>query len=271
MSVIDEFSTANSYEILNETDKTSLIKIDYNSLIQHVKHWSYNREVIDTVVDNLYDSINNDNNIIWVLTAIKEKTTNELYLIDGQHRYEAIKRKITEDINFTIEKFLYINIYYIDDINEDDEYIIDLITKINNTAPFNIPDFPSRRNIKIINKMIKDPIFKKGISTNDKTNSSKQPNIHRKTLHSIFNELNAYIKDIDEDIIIDNLKKINKYIGLKGFKEIYSKEEQTKKVNINAWEKANEIKFYLGFKNSNYNIDYIIKNINNPDKFNNNE
>ena len=115
--------------------------------------------------------------------------------------------------------------------------------------------------------MLKDPIFKKSISTNDKTNSSNQPNIHRKTLHSKFNELNDYIKDIDEDIIIDNLKKINKYIGLKGFKEIYSKEEQSKKVNINAWEKANEIKFYLGFKNSNYNIDYIIKNINNLNYF----
>jgi hypothetical protein len=263
----DEYSNANSYETLNETDTTALIKIDYNSLIQHVNHWSYNRELIDSVVDNLYDSININNNIIWVLTAVKERTTNELYLIDGQHRFEAIKRKMTEDIDFRINKFLYINIYYVNNFNDDDEYIIDLITKINNTAPFNIPDFPSRRNIKIINKMIKDPIFKKGISTNDKTNSSKQPNIHRKTLHSKFNELNNYIKEIDEDIIIENLKKINKYIGLKGFKEIYSKEEQTKQININAWEKANEIKFYLGFKNSKYSIDIIIKNINNLNYF----
>lgn len=264
----EEFLNANNYETLNETDKTTLIKIDYNSLIQHVKHWSYNREVIESVVDNLYHSITDDNNIIWVLTAVKERSSNELYLIDGQHRYEAIKRKITEDIDFKIEKFLYINIYNVNNINDDDEYIIDLITKINNTAPFNIPDFPSRRNINIINKMIKDPIFKKGISTNDKTNSSNQPNIHRKTLHSKFNELNIYIRDLDEDIIIENLKKINKYIGLKGFKDIYSKEEQLKQVNKNAWEKANEIKFYLGFKNSNYNIDYIIKNINNPHIFN---
>jgi hypothetical protein len=157
-----EYSNANNYELLNETDKTALIKIDYNTLIQFVKHWSYNREVINSVIDDLYNSITNDNNITWVLTAIKEKTNDNLYLIDGQHRYEAIKRKLLEDIDFRIEKFLYINIYYVDNINEDEEYIVDLITKINNTAPFRIPDFPSNRNIKLINKMIKDPIFKKG-------------------------------------------------------------------------------------------------------------
>ena len=133
----DEYSNANSYETLNETDNTSLIKIDYNSLIQHVNQWSYNRKLIDSVVDNLYDSINNNSTIIWVLTAVKERTTNELYLIDGQHRFEAIKRKMTEDIDFRINKFLYINIYYVNNINDDDEYIIDLITKITPTEKKN--------------------------------------------------------------------------------------------------------------------------------------
>lgn len=262
-----EYSPANNYEILNENDKSALIKIDYNSLIQYVKHWVYNREIITSVVDKLYESINEDNNIIWILTAVKERNNEELYLIDGQHRFEAIKKKLTEDIDFKIDKFLYINIYYIDDINEDDEYIIDLITKINNTAPFNMPDFPSKRIIRLINKMIKDPIFRKGITINDKTNTSKQPNIHRKTLHSKFNEYINHINDISDEIIIENLKKINKYISLKNFKDIYSKEEQLKQVNKNAWDKANDIKFYLGFKNSKYSIDNIISNINNPNYF----
>ena len=219
-----EYSSANNYLILNETDKSSLIKIDYNSLIQFVKHWSYNREVINTVVDKLYDSITEDNNIIWVLTAVKERSKEELYLIDGQHRYEAIKRKLIEDIDFTIEKFLYINVYNVDNIEEEDEYIIDLITKINNTAPFNIPDFPSRRNIKLINKLIKEPIFKKGISIDTTTNSANQPRIHRKILHSKLNQYNNYIKDIEDEIIIENLKLINKYIGLKSFNNIYIKD-----------------------------------------------
>ena len=104
-----EYSPANNYEILNENDKSALIKIDYNSLIQYVKHWVYNREIITSVVDKLYESINEDNNIIWILTAVKERNNEELYLIDGQHRFEAIKKKLTEDIDFKIDKFLYIH------------------------------------------------------------------------------------------------------------------------------------------------------------------
>ena len=263
-----EYLPANNYHILNESDKSSLIKIDYNSLIQFVKNWSYNREVINTVVDNLYESITDDNNIIWVLTAVKERANEELYLIDGQHRYEAIKRKLIEDIDFKIDKYLYINVYYVDNIDTDDEYIIDLITKINNTAPFNIPDFPSRRIIRLINKMIKDPILKKGISIDNKTITSHQPKIHRKTLHSKLNELNIYIKDIEDEVIIENFKLINRYIGLKSFNDIYKNEEQQKQSNKNAWEKANSIKFYLGLKYTIYIIDNIIKNITNPEYFN---
>ena len=106
-----EYSSANNYLILNENDKSSLIKIDYNSLIQYVKHWSYNREVINTVVDKLYDSINDDNNIIWVLTAVKERTNEELYLIDGQHRYEAIKRKL--NLSFVANSYIFNNCSFV--------------------------------------------------------------------------------------------------------------------------------------------------------------
>ena len=115
--------------------------------------------------------------------------------------------------------------------------------------------------------MIKESIFKKGISIDSSKNSANQPRIHRKTLHSKFNEFNNYIKDIEDEVIIENLKLINKYIGLKSFNTIYINDEQKKQPNKNAWEKANIIKFYLGLKNSIYTIDNIIKNINNPDYF----
>ena len=41
------------------------------------------------------------------------------------------------------------------------------------------------------------------------------------------------------------------------------------RANKNAWEKAKELKFYIGFRNCNskFLIDNIIKNIKNPDIF----
>jgi hypothetical protein len=245
--------------------------MDYRTLNQSVGSWSYNREIKPEIVEKLYDNIqDNSNNIIWILTAIKERLSNTIYLIDGQHRYEAIKKLLQNDFDFNEERYVFIQVYLIDNIEEDDEYIIDLFIKINNHAPFNIPDFPSKQNIKIIKKIIKDKILKNGIITNEKTKTAHQPRIHRKTLHIILNQYNSYIKDINDDIIIQNLKTINNYISLKNYKEIFDcHEEAEKQSNKKAWEKSKELKFYIGLKNCNekYLIDNIIKNINNPEIF----
>jgi hypothetical protein len=254
-----------------ENETSMVIKMDFRTLNQSVATWGYNREIIPSVVDNLYGNIkDNTNHIVWVLTAVKENHQSQLYLIDGQHRYEAIKKLMVTDIDFTEERYVYIVIYKINSIEEDDEYIIDLFTKINNHAPFNVPDFPSRRNIKIIKTIIKDKILKNGISTNDKTNSCHQPRLHKKTLHAKFNTFNNFIKDMTEEQIIQNLKIINNYIGLKSYLDVYtSKEDSEKLANKNAWEKAKELKFYLGFRNCNekYTFDNIMININNPELF----
>ena len=271
MTETTEYHFAENYMTLSENETSMVIKMDFRTLNQSVATWAYNREIIPSVVDNLYGNIkDNTNHIVWVLTAVKENHQSQLYLIDGQHRYEAIKKLMVTDIDFTEERHVYITIYKINSIEEDDEYIIDLFTKINNHAPFNVPDFPSRRNIKIIKTIIKDKILKNGISTNDKTNSCHQPRLHKKTLHAKFNTFNNFIKDMTEEQIIQNLKIINNYIGLKSYLDVYtSKDESEKQPNKNAWEKAKELKFYLGFRNCNekYTFDNIMININNPELF----
>ena len=146
-----EYYNADNYITLSENENSMMIKMDCRSLIQSIGSWSYNREIKPEVVDQLYSNIiDNSNNIIWILTAVKERSSNTIYLIDGQHRYEAIKKLLLNDLDFKEDRFVYIQVYLIDSIQEDDEYIIDLFIKINNHAPFNIPDFPSRQNIKII-------------------------------------------------------------------------------------------------------------------------
>jgi hypothetical protein len=271
MTETTEYHFAENYMTLSENETSMVIKMDFRTLNQTIAYWSYNRELISNVVDNYYDIVkDNTNPIVWVLTAVKAKEQSQLYLIDGQHRYEAIKKLMVSDIEFNEERFVYIVVYKINSIEEEDEYIIDLFTKINNHAPFNIPDLPSTRNIKIIKTIIKDKILKNGISTNDRTNSCHQPRIHKKTLHAKFNTFNNYIKDMTEEQIIHNLKIINNYIGLKSYLDVYtSKEDSEKQANKNAWEKAKELKFYLGFRNCNekYTFDNIMININNPELF----
>lgn len=142
--------------------------------------------------------------------------------------------------------------------------------KLNNHSPLYLHDFPSIQNINIIKKIIKDKILKNGISINEKTNTSHQPRIHKKLLHTKFNQYNRFIKDLNDEIIIQNLKIINAYISLKRYEQIFdNKDEALKQTNKKAWEKAKELKFYLGFRNCNerFIIDNIIKNIRNPENF----
>jgi hypothetical protein len=266
-----EYYNADNYITLSENEKSMIIKIDYKSLCESIGSWSYNREINSEVVDRLYENIKDpSNNITWILTAVKEKITNMIYLIDGQHRYEAIKKLIENNVHYNQDKFLYIQVYLIDSIIDNDEYIIDLFIKLNNHSPLYMHDFPSIQNIKIIKKIIKDRILKNGISIDERRQTAHQPKIHKKTLHAKFNQYNRFIRDINDEIIIQNLKIINSYISFKKYEQIFNNQDEAlKPFNKNAWEKAKELNFYLGFKNCNqkYLIDNIIKNIKNPEIF----
>lgn len=251
------------YDKIDENENSSLYKIDFRTLIVNVGHWSYNRPLKLDIINNLYENINN-NNISWVLSAVKEKESDIIYLIDGQHRLEAIKKIIDEDIDMKINKYLYVNIYSVDNIDEDFEYIKELFIKINSNSPLENFQFPSTFTAKLIKEIIKDPVLSKGISTNPKTHSAHQPMIHKKTLNEILNISYSIIKDIDINLIITNLKFANNRLSIMPFDEIYlncSKSDNEK--NRHNWNKAKELGFFLGLKDCNikYRLINIINNI----------
>lgn len=264
-SDIENYLQSNDYIILDETDTSLFIKIDCRILIQKVSQWSYNRPIIDTVINELYDSINPDNSIIWTLTAIKERNNDNLYLIDGQHRFEAIKKKLNEDFEMKINKYCYVMIYLINDQKLEVKYIIDLFKKINNNTPLITTDYPDSSIINIIeNAILIDPILKNGIRINDKTLTAHQPYIHKKTLHEFLSKNKTFIEDMNIQDFIQNLKFINNKISLLSIDMVYYKPTD---INKNHWKKANDIKFFIGLKNCHmkYRIDNLLKNIKLPD------
>ena len=262
-----EYEESNNYIIIDENyDKSILIKMDYRTLIKShcVKQWAYNRQLSDNVINELYESITTNNNIKWTLTAFKERDSENLYLIDGQHRYEAIKRKINEDIDMQYINNIYIIIYLIDNKELEVNYIIDLFNKINKNTPLNNIDYPDNTIINMVEKIIKDPILKNGIKKNGRHHSSHQPFIHKKTINELLQNNKEYIIDMNIDDIIRNLKIINNRLSLMSFDEIYTKKSD---INYKNWCKANKIQFVLGLRDckNNYKIENIIKNIRNPE------
>jgi hypothetical protein len=259
------FDSSDTIKILDDNEHSMLIKIDYVSLIRYIKHWSFNRQINDDFVNELYESIVENNKIIWTLTAIKERSNNNLYLIDGQHRFEAIKKRMSEDSNLQFNNNLYIKIYLVDNKERDSQYIIDLFNKINKNTPLGENDYPDNSIINIIQKMINDPVLIRGIKTDEKRHTAHQPHIHKKTLNDIFQKNKDIIKTIDADTIINNLKIINNRLRLKPFEDIYLNDNIT---NRNKWESAKKIEFFLGLKEckSTYRIENIIRNIKTPEE-----
>lgn len=257
---------ANNYHLYNKIDENEnscLYKIDFRTLISNIGHWSYNRPLKKEIINIFYENITK-NNISWILSAIKEKDKDNIYLIDGQHRLEAIKKIIQEDDGMKINKYVYVNIYYVDNIDEDFDYINELFIKINSNTPLEKIDFPSSFTAKLIKEIIKDPVLSKGISTNPKTHSAHQPYIHKKTLNEILNISHSIIKDIDINIIINNLKFANNRLSIMSFDKIYFNANKTES-DKNNWNKAKEIGFFFGLKNCNlkYKLINIINNIKN--------
>lgn len=250
------------YEKIDENENSCLYKIDFRTLIINIGHWSYNRPLKKEIINNLYENIKN-NNISWILSAVKQNDNDNIYLIDGQHRLEAIKKIIDEDIEMKINKYVYVNIYNVDNIDDDFEYIKELFLKINSNSPLENIDFPSSFSAKLIKEIIKDPVLSKGISTNPKTHRANQPFIHKKTLNEILNISHSIIKDIDINVIITNLKFANNRLSIMPFEEIYFKTDKTDS-DKNNWNKAKELGFFFGLKNCNlkYKLINIINNIN---------
>jgi hypothetical protein len=126
------YNSEKDNSILSENEKSMMIKMDYRSLNQNVETWDYNREIKPEIVDKLFENIKDKSNyIIWTLTAVKERKSNTLYLIDGQHRHEAIKKFMQNDIDFKEDKFVFIQVYLVDSIEEEDDYIRDLFITMN--------------------------------------------------------------------------------------------------------------------------------------------
>lgn len=123
---------------------------------------------------------------------------------------------------------------------------------------------PVIRITKIVETIVIDPILKKGIETSPKHQKANQPRFHQKQLKMhliVFDE----IENMEAPEIIHNLKIMNTKLSTMTFAEIFTNHQTLP--NENAYNKAKELNFYLGFTGSfNYNPIKWIKQIKTPHK-----
>jgi len=244
------------YEILyNKNENVRLIKMNYRCLIQYTQNWIYNRSLNLEKVNELYQEIkqNSSSKIGWTLHAFFNKSNEDIMILDGQHRREAIKKFIElDDPDFTNNDDIILWIYDIQCEETNEENIIDLFKRLNNNEPFDFRQLPSKRKIHLSN-LIKNE-FKSAVRMNGNTIEARSPYISKKQIKNICDIiLNKYPELSNEEILI-KIKEMNKKISIMAtidnVEELFQKKLNKKEKEI--IEECFELKFYLNIKNSIY-------------------
>lgn len=243
--------------IYTKNENIRLIKVNYRWLIHYTQNWIYNRSLSSEKVNELYEEIKtNSNKICWTLHAFFNKSNNDVIILDGQHRREAIKKYLElNDLDMSNEDDILIWLYDIEDEETNELEIIDLFIKLNNNEPINPKNLPSKRKINLFNLIINESCFKKAIRTSETTIEARSPYISKKQVKNIIDLIiNKYPLFTNEELLI-KMKEMNKKIS--NMATIENIEEQLFKRKLNKKEKeiideCFEIKFYLNIKNSIY-------------------
>ena len=259
----------NNFEIIyTKNDNLRLIKMNYRQLIQYTQSWIYNRSLSLEKVNDLYDEISkNSANISWTLYAFYDNSKNEIKLLDGQHRREAIIKYLElNDLNMSNNDDIFIWLYYIENEEINEEEIIELFIKLNKNEPIDFSQIPSKRKMNLFKLIKNEPLFKKAIRQNPNTMVAYSPYISQKQIKNIIDIiLNKYPLLSNEDIL-QKMKEMNNKISIMA--RIDNVEEQlfNKKMTKNdkeIIEECFEIKFYLNIKKSIYDnfkwIDELIQ------------
>lgn len=251
-------------------DGSCIVKLTARELIYYVSIWCFNREIVEERVEELYENHlitkkKSTINPLWMFHLIyddKSDPNYKLFMLDGQHRREVIRRILEDDIDMKFQQEYYCIVYFIDlceTVNK--KKAIELFKKINNNKQFNKEDLPDDFVTDLLNMMMFDNVLKHGIKKSEKNESAQEPCIHVKQLNALFNANIDKIRHMTHDDILLNLKKINNKLSLKEYKSLFSNRSQ-KKEEINK--KAKDKNFYLNLKSSKYPPSKWIIFINNP-------
>jgi len=206
--------------------------IAYNPQVPHIQRLCDDTKVDDIVVYQSHRLKQNGAcNFLGVINIHFCKETGELYIIDGQHRYEAVKRICREVCNFPVA----IEVVVVDTLDEVKENY-KILNK--NTT---LPDFP-----ETIDKAIPETValfFKEKYPTIwSKSSRARRPHIFFDFFQEALGVLTEYL-EITTSVELQRLvEEYNMKLG-KWNPEQYP---DSKSVNANILGKCKETGMYLG-------------------------
>lgn len=262
--------------ILDKKDEnTFMIHMTFQEVSAYTSSWCFNRKINEEKVDELLTSLNTSYPIPFILHAVyDEKHTNpmaKILILDGQHRVEAIRKKLATDITGECDYKVWICIYKIDyaeTINTN--AVLDKFKRINNNRVFSDDELPDTFVMDLVNTLCEVALFKnnKVIGMNVNANTCHSPCIHKKELNALFNENKELIRGSNKTIteLVKNILIINNRLSVQTFEQLYPSKYRNSEVEKEKYKKAVSRKFFLNLKNSQFAPNTWIKFINKPEE-----
>ena len=220
MNNTDEFyecETMTSFDIYDSTESmmdrscqgknkrthyTSYYFPDAKEFIENIKPWTFNNPLNPDHIESMYKQFEKSPILTGVFTVICLEN-QEVFLIDGHHRHQALYQLYQNDFDEPIE--IEVQCFYSDTI--DSQQTIDLFSKLNNTKPFKpILQFIvlSIEIIKKLKKLYPNVIRNSG-------NRVNFPNIHEETLNQLLQQKMKSLRIPTEDNIMRQIMEKNEY------------------------------------------------------------
>jgi len=262
--------------IIDKNDEnTFMIKMSFRDVLAYTTSWCFNRKINEDKVNEIYNSLKTSYIIPFILHAIYDEKHNnpitKIFILDGQHRVEAIRKYLASDISGQCEYNVWICIYKINYCETNNtNTVLDMFKKINNNRVVSEEEIPDTFIMDLVNNICNIQLFKKNkaIGMNMNTNSCHQPCIHKKELNNLLNEYKKDIKESNISIeeLIENIQKINHRLSMKSYEELYAPSYRNIAKEQFRYKEAVAKKFFLNLKNSLYSPDVWLKYLIKPDE-----
>lgn len=220
--------------MMYEDNNVKFYASDARDFIPNIKLWSSQRSVNQNHINELIECLKKRNHFIGTFKIVRDKE-KKLRLIDGQHRFLAIKKIMENNSSFNMN--IVIELYETD--NFDSDYTINLFKEANSCLNVSEADLP---NI-VCNKVIKQ-LCERFPNMIIEIKEGKRCNRPRVDKRELYLKLREYIQEThknENEVLQEILNKNNEY-GLRG-------RQTFKNVSVSMFEKCKETGFYLGLEN----------------------
>jgi len=234
--------------------KRVICNVSARELVNICDTWCFNREIDISHIKNIENDLKTQKYPTLLGTMKIIYNNSEYKVIDGQHRLEAIRNIIRDDVTMSWDFPLIVEIYDVNGLNK--EIINYLYNKANENLNIRTEDHLDTFIMELIEKLMKHPILKTGIVDKQDGNVNR-PRISKKELYDKLKKYNKTPSDTTNELC-EKIAKKNREIGTMSLMELFGNTDEKSRKKL---ERAKSLGFFLNMTDCKIKIDDWIKEL----------